>query len=52
MDEQQAAKIVEENAMYLALLDDEDGNDDLKAALFAQMAEARQVLAAAGVFVV
>jgi hypothetical protein len=52
MEQQQAAKVIEENAAYLALFDDEEGNEELKAALFAEMVEAKSVLAAAGVFAV
>jgi hypothetical protein len=46
----QAIKAVEENTMYLALLDDEDC-EAVKAALFAQTLEAKKVLAKAGVVV-
>lgn len=52
MTTQQAARIIEENAAYLAMFDQEEGNEELKQALFAQILEAKKVLAAEGVVVV
>lgn len=52
MTTQQAAAIIEENAMYLAMFDDAEGQEDMKAALVAQVVEAKRVLAAVGVFAI
>jgi hypothetical protein len=52
MTTNQAAKTIQENAAYLALLDDEAGAEEVCAALFAQILEAKKVLAAAGVVAV
>jgi hypothetical protein len=52
MNTTQALKTIQENAAYLAMFDREEGNEELKAALFAQMLEAKKVLAAQGVVVV
>ena len=45
-------KTIQENTMYLAILEDQDGaNKELVAALWEQTLEAKKALAAEGVFV-
>ncbi len=52
MNTTQAAEVIKQNAMYLAMFDDEEGHEELKAALVAEVIEAKRVLAAAGVFAI
>jgi hypothetical protein len=52
MTTEQAVKEVKECAMYLAMFENEEGNEELKAALHAKWLEAKRVLEAAGVIAV
>ena len=52
MNIEQAAKEAQECAMYLAMFENEEGNEELKVALHAKWLEAKRVLEAAGVIAV